>query len=141
MLRIAEEYDRLTEHAGERRWLEGVTARASLAELRDVVRVGCGDERRHNYRCGRGHLANAAMTARLVLKRPSASRSSGEWSDDDYDVLPTAWWPAGHLQGRCIASRHTMDVDAGVWLPRMSRPTATRAAAIAAFANSWRCES
>jgi hypothetical protein len=23
----------------------------------------------------------------LVLKRASASRSSGEWSDDDYDVL------------------------------------------------------
>jgi hypothetical protein len=26
------------------------------------------------------------MTA-LILKRASASRSSGEWSDDDYDVL------------------------------------------------------
>jgi hypothetical protein len=23
----------------------------------------------------------------LMLKRPSASRQSGEWSDDDYDVL------------------------------------------------------
>jgi hypothetical protein len=23
----------------------------------------------------------------LILKRASASRSSGEWSDDDYDVL------------------------------------------------------
>ena len=25
--------------------------------------------------------------APLILKRASASRSSGEWSDDDYDVL------------------------------------------------------
>jgi hypothetical protein len=27
------------------------------------------------------------MTAGLILKRASASRSSGQWSDDDYDVL------------------------------------------------------
>jgi hypothetical protein len=27
------------------------------------------------------------MTAQLVLKRASASRSSGRWSDEDYDVL------------------------------------------------------
>jgi hypothetical protein len=25
--------------------------------------------------------------ARLILKRASASRPSGEWNDDDYDVL------------------------------------------------------
>ena len=30
----------------------------------------------------------------LILKRASASRRSGEWSDDDYDVLPMAWWSA-----------------------------------------------
>ncbi len=24
----------------------------------------------------------------LILKRASASRSSGEWNDNDYDVLP-----------------------------------------------------
>jgi hypothetical protein len=28
--------------------------------------------------------------AQLILKRASASRSSGEWNDDDYDVLATA---------------------------------------------------
>jgi hypothetical protein len=35
----------------------------------------------------------------LILKRASASRSSGEWSNDDYDVL--AKWCRGrpHLQG------------------------------------------
>jgi hypothetical protein len=30
----------------------------------------------------------------LILKRASASRSSGEWSDDDYDVLAQALWSA-----------------------------------------------
>ena len=28
-----------------------------------------------------------AMVASLILKRASASRSSGEWNDDDFDVL------------------------------------------------------
>jgi hypothetical protein len=27
------------------------------------------------------------MVGTLILKRASASRPSGEWSDDDYDVL------------------------------------------------------
>ena len=27
------------------------------------------------------------MSEVLILKRASASRSSGQWSDDDYDVL------------------------------------------------------
>jgi hypothetical protein len=27
------------------------------------------------------------MTHQLILKRASASRSSGEWNDDDFDVL------------------------------------------------------
>ena len=27
------------------------------------------------------------MTQQLILKRASASRPSGEWNDDDYDVL------------------------------------------------------
>jgi hypothetical protein len=30
----------------------------------------------------------------LILKRASASRPSGQWSDDDYDVLATAKWSA-----------------------------------------------
>jgi hypothetical protein len=32
-------------------------------------------------------MANAAMTAHLILKRASASRPSGVWKDEDYDVL------------------------------------------------------
>ena len=35
----------------------------------------------------------------LVLKRASASRSSGEWSDDDYDVLA-----GGVVVGRILKS-------------------------------------
>jgi hypothetical protein len=60
---------------------------APRPKLRGAVRVGRGDERRHNPRCSHRHLANAAMTDRLVLKRASASRPSGEWRDEDHDVL------------------------------------------------------
>jgi hypothetical protein len=35
---------------------------------------------------GRFAERTKAMTT-LILKRPSASRLSGEWSDDDFDVL------------------------------------------------------
>jgi hypothetical protein len=30
----------------------------------------------------------------LILKRAALSRPSGEWSDDDYDVMPMASWSA-----------------------------------------------
>ena len=30
---------------------------------------------------------NASLDVTLILKRASASRPSGEWNDDDYDVL------------------------------------------------------
>jgi hypothetical protein len=30
----------------------------------------------------------------LILKRGSPSRSSGQWGDDDYDVLKMAPWSA-----------------------------------------------
>jgi hypothetical protein len=84
-------------------------------------------------------------TKSLVLKRGSASRSSGEWSDDDYDVLedgvivgriftvPVAppgrpWgWASGHSAATVARSRHGYE--------------ATREAAMAAFAKSWRRES
>jgi len=59
----------------------------------------------------------------LILKGASTSRPSGEWNDDDYDVLAD-----GAVVGRI------MKVDR--W------PThgyeSTREAAMAAFAKSWR---
>jgi len=96
----------------------------------------------------------------LTLKRASASRPSGEWSDDDYDVLvdgeivgrilkvhaapagsPWMWTLAvGHrddlapTQGWTLAFGHDED----------RTPThgyaATREVATAAFAKSWRRE-
>ena len=82
------------------------------------------------------------MTTQLILKRASASRSSGEWSDDDYDVLAD-----GVVVGRIMKA-----AAAPVGTPRLwtlgygqqedRTPThgyaATREAAMAAFASSWR---
>src|SRR5262249_38443544 len=53
----------------------------------------------------------------LVLKRASASRSSGEWNDDDFDVLARRR-RRPHHEGRRCADRHVMDVDARVRIPR-----------------------
>ena len=82
--------------------------------------------------------------APLILKRASASRSSGEWSDDDYDVLAD-----GVVVGR-IMKAAAKPADAS-WLWTLAygqhedrTPThgyeATREAAMAAFAKSWRRE-
>jgi ADP-ribosylglycohydrolase len=80
--------------------------------------------------------------APLILKRAAASRSSGEWSDDDYDVLAD-----GVVVGR-IMKAAAKPADAS-WLWTYGQhedrtPThgyeATREAAMAAFAKSWRRE-
>jgi hypothetical protein len=83
------------------------------------------------------------VTQGLILKRASsASRSSGEWSDDDYDVLAD-----GAVVGR-IMKAAAKPADAS-WLWTYGQhedrtPThgyeATREAAMAAFAKSWRRE-
>jgi hypothetical protein len=51
------------------------------------------------------------MTARLILKRASASRSSGEWKHEDYDVIAD-----GKVVGRIM-------VDEPVGLGRILRET------------------
>jgi hypothetical protein len=80
----------------------------------------------------------------LILKRASASRSSGEWDDDDYDVLEdsavvgrimkTAAAPVGTPWMWTLAFGHHED----------RTPThgyaETREAAMGAFAKSWRRE-
>ena len=80
----------------------------------------------------------------LILKRASASRPSGEWNDDDFDVLAD-----GVVVGR-ILKVHAAPVGS----PRMwtlafghhedRTPThgyaTTREEAMAAFAKSWRRE-
>jgi hypothetical protein len=78
----------------------------------------------------------------LLLKRASASRPSGTWSDDDYDVLAD-----GVIVGRIFkANAAPVRRGCGRWLlaTTKSAPThgyaETREAAMAAFAKSWRRE-
>jgi hypothetical protein len=52
----------------------------------------------------------------LILKRASASRPSGEWDDDDYDVLADGV-VVGRIMDSCRAGRPAVDVDAGSWAP------------------------
>ena len=80
----------------------------------------------------------------LILKRGSISRSSGQWRDDDYDMLED-----GVLVGRifCLdavgpqgrqwmwASGHNGDIKRGAY-----GHEATREAAMDAFAKGWRRE-
>jgi hypothetical protein len=78
----------------------------------------------------------------LTLKRASASRPSGEWSDDDYDVLAD-----GVVVGRIMKEAAVAPVGTPwVWTLLLYHegrtPThgyaETREAAMAAFAKSWR---
>jgi hypothetical protein len=80
----------------------------------------------------------------LILNRASASRTSGQWKEDDFDVLAD-----GVVVGR-IMKAAASPVDAP-WLWTLAfghhedrTPThgyaATREAAMAAFAKSWRRE-
>ena len=82
------------------------------------------------------------MSAPLILKRASASRPSGEWNDDDFDVLAD-----GSVVGR-IFKVHAAPVGTP-WLSMLAfghheerTPThgyePTREAAMAASARSWR---
>ena len=80
----------------------------------------------------------------LILKRASASRPSGEWNDDDYDVLAN-----GVVVGR-IFKVHAAPVGSP-WMWSLAfgqhedrTPThgyaETREDAMAAFAKGWRRE-
>ena len=78
----------------------------------------------------------------LVLKRASASRPSGEWNDDDFDVLVD-----GVVVGRIMKSAAVPVGMSWTWTLAFGyhedrTPThgyeATREAAMAAFAKSWR---
>jgi hypothetical protein len=79
----------------------------------------------------------------LVLKRASASRTSGEWREDDFDVLAD-----GVVVGRIMKAEAA---PVGTWMWTLAfghhedrTPThgyaATREAAMEAFAKSWRRE-
>ena len=60
----------------------------------------------------------------LILRRASASRTSGEWNDDDYDALCNGVVVGRIMQAARRAGGHVVDVDArlrrgphaGAWL-------------------------
>jgi hypothetical protein len=78
----------------------------------------------------------------LILKRASASRPSGEWNADDFDVLAD-----GDVVGRIMKAAAAPVSLPWLWTLAFGQhedrtPThgyeATREAAMAAFAKSWR---
>jgi hypothetical protein len=85
-------------------------------------------------------MATMVMST-LILKRPNASRSGGPWSDDDYDVLES-----GVIVGRIFVVPAAPKGRPWMWVAGHGRQihraahgyAETRAAAMAAFANSWR---
>jgi hypothetical protein len=77
----------------------------------------------------------------LVLKRAAASRPSGEWNDDDYDVLADDV-VVGRIMKTAVAPVGTPWMcTLGFGYHEDRTPThgyaATREAAMAAFAKSW----
>jgi hypothetical protein len=84
------------------------------------------------------------MTAGLILRRASASRSPGVWNQDDFDVLAD-----DAVVGRIFLSKASPIGSPWMWTLAFGHhedrwPThgyaATREAAMAAFAKSWRRE-
>jgi len=82
------------------------------------------------------------MTEALIRKRASASRPSDEWNEDDYDVLADAV-----VVGRIMKVHAAPEGSPWMWTLTFGHhgdrtPThgyeATREAAMAAFAKSWR---
>jgi hypothetical protein len=80
----------------------------------------------------------------LILKRASAIRPSGEWSEDDYDVLAD-----GVVVGRIMRAAAAPVGMPWLWTLAFGQhedrtPThgyePTREAAMAAFGKSWRRE-
>ena len=80
----------------------------------------------------------------LILKRASANRPSGQWNDDDFDVLAN-----GVVVGRIFKVNASPVGTPWMWSLTFGHhedrtPThgyaATRGAAMAAFAKSWRRE-
>jgi hypothetical protein len=80
----------------------------------------------------------------LILKRASTSRPSGEWNDDDFDVLAD-----GVVVGRIFKANAAPVGSPWMWTLTFGyhedrTPThgyePTRDAAMAAFAKSWRRE-
>jgi hypothetical protein len=48
----------------------------------------------------------------LILKHADASGPSGEWSDDDFDVLADGVVVGRIMKAAAVAGRNVLDVDA-----------------------------
>jgi hypothetical protein len=123
--------------------------RAGLATIR-AERMVAG---RRTIEVARVQITEAGRSAvarewapwkQLVLKRASASRPSGQWNDDDFDVLAN-----GVVVGRIFRANASPVGASWMWTLAFGHhenrtPThgyaATREAAMAAFAKSWRRE-
>jgi hypothetical protein len=57
------------------------------------------------------------MSFSLILKRASASRRSGEWSDDDYDVLADGVVVGRIMKAAAKSADASWLVDPRIWLP------------------------
>ena len=79
-----------------------------------------------------------------VLKRASASRPSGEWNDDDFDVLADGVVVARIMKAAAVPVGMSWMWTLAFGYHEDRTPThgyaATREAAMAAFAKSWRRE-
>jgi len=88
---------------------------------------------------------NWGMSSRpLILKRASSSRPSGQWDNDDYELLA-----GGEVVGRIFRPNSAPEATPWFWsvgyghrreLEAMNGYAETREAAMAAFAKSWRRE-
>jgi hypothetical protein len=86
-------------------------------------------------------MALRGVRQTLIMKRASASRSSGEWNEDDYDLV------GGHdVVGRIVKANAAPVGTPWMWTLAFGHhedrsPThgyePTREAAMAAFAKSW----
>jgi len=101
------------------------------------------------FRCGVANLFGSEKDRGgdndyLILKRASASRPSGQWNEEDYDVLAN-----GEVVGRIFKANAAPVGSPWMWTLTFGHhedrtPThgyaATRETAMAAFAKSWRRE-
>jgi hypothetical protein len=51
------------------------------------------------------------MSPQLILKRATASRPSGEWNEDDFDVVADGVVVGRIFKAKCGAWRNAVDVD------------------------------
>jgi hypothetical protein len=107
-----------------------------MEKIRDMI---VDDIRRAQQRQDK---ASGRSTGQLILKRASASRLSGQWKDDDFDVLAD-----GVVVGRILKANAAPVGSSWMWALAFGfhedrTPThgfaETREAAMAAFAKSWR---